>query len=335
MPWSDGTRNPYKIWLSEVIMQQTRIEQGTAYYLKFLNAFPSITELAATSQDEIIRLWEGLGYYTRARNLHKAAKYIVETYGGKFPERYEDLIALPGIGPYSAAAISSFAFQKNHVVVDGNVKRLIARYAGIYESIDNAKTHQKIKSIAENFMDGYPPDIFNQAIMNFGSLVCSSKPLCFVCHLSDECIAFQTNSTKILPVRNKKPPLRNRYFHFLVIRDNEDLLLHKRTEQDIWQDLYSFPFIERSSLRSPGNIQLTSAVSLFSQEEIEIEKNIPITYTQTLSHQLINARFHIINVKKSLSDKHEWMNVAQLNSVAKPRIIINFLNDYLRSKTTN
>ena len=217
LPWSYEVPDPYRIWISEIIMQQTRIDQGTDYYLRFIHHFPTVQSLSAASLDEVMRMWQGLGYYTRARNLHKAARYVVGSLNGCIPDTYDGLLALPGIGPYSAAAISSFAFGRRRAVVDGNVKRAIARFAGIHDPVDDASTYDQIRDIATSFMKGVSPGAFNQATMNFGALVCKPKgALCDSCPLSLKCYAFQHNMVESLPVRSKKKMNTLRHFHFIV-----------------------------------------------------------------------------------------------------------------------
>jgi len=333
LPWSDGSCDPYRIWLSEIIMQQTRIEQGTSYYLGFINKYPNVQGLASASIDDVLRMWEGLGYYTRARNMHKAAVYIARNLNGKFPDTYGSLLNLPGIGPYSAAAIASFAFNLPHVVVDGNVKRLVARFAGITNSVDDPKTHKEIHHIASDFMKGSSPALFNQAIMNFGALVCKPLPLCEICPLSKRCYAINHNMVSALPVRRKKQPLRARYLHFLVLQHDDKILMCKREKKDIWNGLYSFPHVEKSSVRSPGSAQLFSAAVSLAGKNVLIEKGLPVVYTQTLSHQTITGRFHAYRVTKRprlVQSDSVWIPVSSLDRYGKPRMIVRYLEDRLK-----
>ena len=324
LPWSNGARNPYHIWLSEIIMQQTRIEQGTAYYLRFVQKYPTVRDLSEAPLDDIMHLWEGLGYYTRARNLHKAAKYIVENLNGIFPDSYDGLLSLPGIGPYSAAAISSFAFGHHHVVVDGNVKRLISRYAGITESIDEPSTHEKIRTIAFDFMKDASPDIFNQAIMNFGALVCKPKPLCNICPLNTKCFAYNNDMVSKIPVRSKKKTNRIRYFHFIVIHYREDLLLQRREGNDIWKGLFSPPLLEQKSARAPSKVNITSFVEdNIGHAQFEYVESSEAT-EQLLTHQTIIARYHhvrLLKAPKKLSGSYVWVNDKTIHTLGKPRIV--------------
>lgn len=208
LPWDGGPRDAYHIWISEIIMQQTRIEQGAPFYLRFIERFPSVEALASAEQDEVLRYWQGLGYYSRARNLHKTAKIISNDFGGRFPTTHESLMKLPGIGEYTAAAIASFAYNLPHPVVDGNVKRVLSRYSGFTSSIDESSSHQKIVALAGKEMRGSSPAVFNQAMMNFGALVCTPKnPFCSTCVLSKKCYALKNNCVETLPVRTKRKPI--------------------------------------------------------------------------------------------------------------------------------
>ena len=330
LPWPEGKRDPYSIWLSEIIMQQTRIEQGAAYYLKFVAHYPNIHSLANAEIDDVLRHWEGLGYYTRARNLHKAALHVTSNLAGEFPRSYESLLQLPGVGPYSAAAIASFAYGHRHAVVDGNVKRLIARYEGITNSIDDPSTHEQIRLIAEGYMKRADPAEFNQAIMNFGALVCKPKPLCEICPLSKNCAAFQQNMVTELPVRTTKKPNRHRYFHFLFIYNKGALLMKQRLDNDIWKGLYAPPLIERPTSRRPDKSVIDNFI-----KETGITEAYTITYSsdvyrQVLSHQTINARYHKIILRKTgtqVQNSYKWLSLEELNTVGKPRIVLDMLND--------
>lgn len=305
-------------------MQQTRIEQGTSYYLRFIEKYPTVRDLAKAHHDEVMHMWEGLGYYTRARNLHKAAKYIVEYFDGKFPDTYEVLLSLPGIGPYSAAAISSFAYGHRHVVVDGNVKRLIARYAGITDSIDDPSTHEKIKTVASDFMNGAAPEVFNQAIMNFGALVCKPKPECNNCPIAVKCYAHKHNLSSSLPVRTKKKLNRVRYFHFIVIHYRGKILMQRREESDIWKGLYSPPVMEQKSQRSPMKKHVASFIeNLVGHNDIEYMSSTG-TAKQILSHQTIIGSFHHISLLRPVKTNTPlavWASENDLRKLAKPKLV--------------
>jgi len=312
-------------------MQQTRIEQGTPYYHRFINAFPDCYALASASLDDVLRAWQGLGYYTRARNLHKAARYIVNELGGNFPRNYEGLLELPGIGHYSAAAIASFAYGLAHPVVDGNVKRLIARFDGIKKPVDIASTHNLIRERTAIYLNGAPPAVFNQAIMNFGALVCRPKnPDCKICPLKKNCFAFQHDLVNKIPSKTEAKPQRSRYFHFLVLHHRHTVLFEQRDQKDIWHGLFILPYIESGSSRKPADRLLdqkifsvvgkTSSRFLFATE----------VRSQTLSHQIIHARFYhyLIDGKPVASAENQyWASKANIDNIAKPKIIVDWLKD--------
>jgi A/G-specific adenine glycosylase len=325
LPWDNGPRDPYHIWISEIIMQQTRIEQGAPYYLKFISGFPDVATLAKAHEDEVLKYWQGLGYYSRARNLHKAAQQIVKEFNGGFPSSYDSLLTLPGIGPYSAAAISSFAFNLPYPVVDGNVKRVVARYAGIQESIDDPKTHDLIREIAAKHMKGVPPGEFNQAIMNFGALVCKPKnPLCHSCGQSNLCVAFNQQSVDIIPVRSKKKTNQLRYFHFYILQWKGKWLLMRREQNDIWKGLYTPPLIERSGKNKPGPRETNAFIrQTVGHDEFEIIKTTQ-PQQQLLSHQTITGRFYLLNLlsaPKRMLSPFVWIHPNHLHDYGKPKMV--------------
>lgn len=325
LPWDGGPRDPYHIWISEIIMQQTRIEQGAPYYLKFVGRFPTVKSLADAPLDEVLRYWQGLGYYTRARNVHKAAIYINQQSGGAFPDSYEGLLALPGIGPYSAAAIASFAFGLSYPVVDGNVKRVIARYEGITSSIDAATTHNAIRDTASKYMKGVSPGAFNQAIMNFGALVCKpANPGCATCPLSRRCYALQNGMVASIPVRSKKKSVVFRYFHFIVLMWRGKILLQRREAKDIWQGLYTPPLLERKASRAPSVKQLGSFVeNITGLSGVEVIESSH-AQQQLLSHQTIVGRFHFIRLMSppvALADSYVWVTKKTIDNFARPKMI--------------
>ena len=245
LPWRK-TKDPYKIWLSEIILQQTKVTQGLPYYLSFENKYPSVSKLAKASEQEVLKLWEGLGYYSRARNLHKAAKIVMDKFDGIFPSNYKDLIKLPGIGDYTASAISSFSVNEINPVVDGNVYRFLSRYIGIKTPINTNKSLKEFRNIGELLISKKNPSDFNQAIMEFGALVCKpSSPNCGICMYQKNCFAYFNKEISNLPVKNSKKKVRDRFFNFLIIKsDNNQTVVEKRKEKDIWQNLYQFPLIE-------------------------------------------------------------------------------------------
>ena len=259
LPWRMD-RNPYKIWLSEIILQQTRVDQGLPYYLKFVEKYPSVHDLASAREDDVLRTWQGLGYYSRARNLHKCAKTIVEIFNGNFPSTKVELMQLPGIGPYTSAAIASIAFGKKEAVIDGNVLRVITRIYGIEDDISNQKTQKEIKTIVDELIPTSQPDQFNQAIMEFGALQCTpKKPGCDICSFRGLCIAQFKGSQMKIPFKSKKNGKRTRFFNYFLIEINENYLLRKRLKKDIWNGLFEFYLIETDSAKDIDQMQLPNA----------------------------------------------------------------------------
>lgn len=325
LPWDNGPRDAYHIWVSEVIMQQTRIEQGASYYLRFIKRFPSVQVLAAAEQDEVLRYWQGLGYYSRARNLHKAAQMVIKELGGVFPSTHVELMKLPGVGDYTAAAIASFAFGLKHPVVDGNVKRLLSRFTGFFESIDESGSHQKMVAIASDLMQDSDPADFNQAIMNFGALVCTPKnPQCSTCPLSKKCYAYQNECVEELPVRSKKKTNTLRYFHFVVVQWKDKILMQKRAGKDIWEGLYTPLLIETNSSRKPVSQKINSLIcNTVGPVELK-QKNSTDTIRQLLSHQTIHGRFYhydLMAKPKKLPANFEWVSRSELDRLPKPKMI--------------
>jgi A/G-specific adenine glycosylase len=332
LPWR-GSRNPYEIWLSEIILQQTRIEQGLPYYEKFIAAFPTVYDLANASEDQILKLWQGLGYYSRARNLHATAIKIVEEYNGIFPDSFEGLIKLKGIGTYTAAAIASFAFNLPTPVVDGNVYRLLSRYFGIKTPIDSTIGKKEFNDLAIELINRKYPAIYNQAIMEFGSRQCKPQsPDCLHCPLNLSCIALKEKTVEFLPVKAKSIAVRNRYFYYLLIKDKNKFLLHKRTGNDIWKNLYQLPMIETDKpvkqsllMKNEGWATLfkTNNPAIISSSESIIHK---------LSHQTVHAIFIEVTVKKlpAFPADYFWVNTKNYHQYAIPKLIENFLSKYFR-----
>ena len=325
LPWDNGPRDPYHIWISEIIMQQTRIEQGTPYYLKFISRFPDVHSLGSAPLDEVVRYWQGLGYYSRARNLHKAAQQIIEQHEGVFPASYEQLLKLSGVGPYSAAAISSFAFGLPYPVVDGNVKRVVARYAGIVDPVDDPKTHEQVRTLADKYMKGVSPGDFNQAIMNFGALVCKPKnPLCEECGLSKNCFAFKQKMVASIPVRSKKKTNELRYFHFFILRWKGKVLLERREENDIWRGLYAPPIIERENKNKPSKKAIDVLIhQIAGHSDFDIISS-SLPQKQLLSHQTIIGRFYVVDLfstPKQNGDSSTWVNLKTLHDYGKPKMV--------------
>lgn len=301
LPWREET-DPYQIWISEVILHQTRVAQGLDYYYRFIKTYPTIRSLAEATEDEVLNVWKGLGYYSRARNIHKAAQMIQGQFGGEFPNTYNDIIKLPGIGPYSAAAIASFAYNHPHAVVDGNVQRVIARLFGVYTIPDSTIGKKEFQSIADSLLNKQNPAEHNQAIMEFGALLCTPQaPKCLECPFTETCEALRTDSISSLPVKQKKKESKLRYFNYLYIEEEEEkdyIYIQKRTTNDIWKNLYEFPLIETPTPYSLKElIEAESFKSIFGDEEIEIH-SIVEKLKHILSHQIIIVSLYKIKTRK-------------------------------------
>ena len=296
LPWRH-TSDPYAIWLSEVILQQTRIEQGLAYYQKFLAAYPTVYDFALATEDEILKKWQGLGYYSRARNMHFTAKSVVEKFAGTFPESYQQLVQLKGIGEYTAAAIASIAFNKPHAAVDGNVFRVLSRVFGIDVPIDTTEGKKTFSQLANELLDQRQPGEFNQALMELGALQCTPKtPDCGICPLINTCFAYKNGLMDKLPVKQGKVKIKKRYFNYFVIRDGKHTFLTKRSGNDIWKNLYEFPLVE--TVEKPDKLQVLLEQQGFvsSSTEIFLEK-VSNWQKQVLTHQNIFFRFIYLKIK--------------------------------------
>jgi len=304
LPWRETT-NPYKIWLSEIILQQTRVDQGLSYYKSFTETFPTIQLLAKAPEIKILKLWQGLGYYSRARNLHHTAKQIVKENEGKFPSEYNDLLKLKGIGKYTAAAIASFSFNQPYAVIDGNVTRVISRFCGITKAVDESSTIKKIDNIANELLDKKRPGIYNQSIMELGAIVCKPQnPLCDICVLKNGCVAFEKKLTGKIPLKSKKIVVRKRYLNYFFINTIRSrkayTYLRKRSSMDIWKNLYDFPGIETQSIVLPEELFLTNEwKSIFGKSKVVILHTSQIIKHQ-LSHQELHAIFYDVSVKPPL-----------------------------------
>jgi A/G-specific adenine glycosylase len=338
LPWRK-TKDPYQIWISEVILQQTRIAQGLEYYYRFIERFPSIGELAKADEVAVLKTWQGLGYYSRARNLHAAAKEIIENYNGIFPDSYEKLLKLKGIGEYTAAAIASIAYNHPCPVVDGNVLRFFSRYFGIHIPIDTNAGKKKIHEKMLLLIDKKHPGMFNQAIMEFGALQCKpGKPDCGICTFKNRCLAFLEGYVERLPVKSKPKKQKIRYFNYLVIlwekeQGGKFLFLRKREKKDVWKNLYDFPMIE--------TFEEISEEKLFSSSDwrnINGEGQFRVTnqthqYKHILTHQVIFARFYIIQLVYKLNHDLPYLLVPleEIKNYPVPRLIEEFLNENMVS----
>ena len=318
LPWRETT-NPYFIWLSEIILQQTRVEQGREYYERFISAFPDVNALAAASEEDVLLLWQGLGYYSRARNLHKAAQQISEM--TSFPSDYKTILTLPGVGPYTAAAIASFAFGQPYAVLDGNVFRVLSRYFGIETPIDSTEGKKVFKALADEMLDTSHPALYNQAIMDFGAMLC--KPLgadCSSCPLCDSCQAFATNRVQQLPVKGKKIVQKTRHFSYVYMTTPDDeVLLLRRTDNDIWKGLYEFPLVESEEPLSLASIQKRFVAGQWSI--------LRQGYIHQLTHQRLVVDFYMLQLpQKDLSLQGIWVKKSELQNYALPQLLVRLIN---------
>jgi len=329
LPWRE-TRNPYIIWLSEIILQQTRVEQGLPYFLRFLEAYPNVTKFAQAPESEILRYWQGLGYYSRARNMHKTSQLILTQYGGEFPTDYYELLKLPGIGEYTAAAIASFSSNTPHAVLDGNVFRVLARYLGVNEPINSSRAKKTFTQLAQQLLSPSHPGDYNQGIMDFGSLVCKPKnPLCEDCVLAMDCFALKNKLVDTLPVKVKGKKSRDRYFHYFIIEQQGQVLMSQRSEGDVWANLYEFPLIETTqAVDLPSLIDHPDYKACFGPAIPEL---IGDTVKQILSHQNIFARFYRLSINPDLLViKSHWNYYysENLDKLAKHKLISSFTEYY-------
>ena len=328
MPWK-GEKDPYKIWLSEIILQQTRVEQGWDYYNRFIQEFSTIHQLAKASETTIFKLWEGLGYYTRCKNMIATAKFISENLKGKFPDKYEEILQLKGIGPYTAAAIASFAFNLPYAVVDGNVFRVLSRYFGIATPIDSTDGKHMFTLLANKLLDKNQPGNYNQALMDFGAVICKPQiPLCTTCVLKNECKAFRKGIVNLLPIKEKTIAKKARWFYYLVIEYNGKLYARKRGPKDIWENLYEFVLIENSKAMSLEEIKETQKVKdLFGKNSVKILHVSPLK-KQLLTHQTIYGRFVTIKTGKPLrGSAYEAFSPMEIEKLPFPKFIAGYLKD--------
>lgn len=327
MPWK-GEPDPYKIWLSEIILQQTRVEQGWAYYLRFIEKFPTLAQLAQAPDNEVFKLWEGLGYYSRCRNLLAAARHMMQEHNGRFPTAYGDILALKGVGPYTAAAIASFAFGLPYAVVDGNVIRVLARYFGIRTPFDSTAGKKYFAELAQELLEKNKPGIYNQAIMDFGAVVCKPiSPDCALCPLQRNCFAFQHQQTGILPVKEKAIAKKVRWFTYFIIAGPKGKLVRQRMSKDIWQHLYEFALLESKEAIDWS----ADECSRWLQENLGLPAS-GITksglLSQQLTHQTVYVQFIVAKTRKQTEvSGYQWMNDRELASLAFPRIIRQYLDE--------
>jgi A/G-specific adenine glycosylase len=330
LPWRDTT-DPYIIWLSEIILQQTRVEQGLPYFLKFVARFPNVNAFAAASEEQVLKLWQGLGYYSRGRNMLVTAKHVMAHYNGKFPTAYRELVKLKGVGNYTAAAISSFSSNERQAVVDGNVYRVLARYFGIEEAINSTIGQKTFAALAQNLIQEQEPALYNQAIMEFGALHCKPKqPLCEQCPLQISCHAYQNHKVSILPIKLKKLKVRQRWFNYFVAINNGQILTKQRRPGDVWQHLYDFPLIETDQ-----EADLLDA-GFLEQVRQSFGPDVVVTplydKKHILTHQIIYVRFfaidnYIVNFKANVEIISAEIDV--FKQLPHPKIIGDFIEKHI------
>jgi len=327
LPWR-RTKDPYKIWLSEIIMQQTQITQGLPYYAAFVSKFPTVFDLANANEEAVLKLWQGLGYYSRARNLHYSAKYIVDELKGEFPIHYKELLKLKGVGDYTASAIASICYDEPTAVVDGNVYRVLSRYFGIDIPINSSKGIKYFKELAQSLLPKKDIGNYNQAIMDFGSRQCKPQnPDCTICPLNNSCIALKNNQIKVLPIKINKVKITKKYINFMVfVSDDDKTILEKRTEKGIWKNLYQFPLVETkkrleiNTFKTNDKIQQfvngkNHAVSLYNDQEI----------VHKLSHQHLYTSFWIVTINKLPDNAIE---ISTIHDFPVPVLISNFIEAF-------
>lgn len=329
LPWRQ-TQNPYFIWLSEVILQQTRVQQGLPYYRRFIEEFPTVGHLANAPLEKVLSCWQGLGYYSRARNLHEAAKQIVLHFGGEFPHNYNDIRKLKGIGPYTAAAIASFSFGLPHAVVDGNVYRVLSRHFGIHEAIDTPAGQRLFANLAQRLLPVDQPALYNQSIMEFGALQCVPvKPACESCIFNQSCSAFQENKVDLLPVKIGKIKQTERFFNFLVLRNKDGVYMMERTQKDIWQHLWQFYLEETGGLLEEEEIvMLLKQKFSLSHGDFEV-LGVSDAFKHLLTHQRLYAKFWLVQIFSNLQSKELiFVPYDQLGSKPLPRLIDKYIKKH-------
>lgn len=326
LPWRQTT-DPYKIWLSEVMLQQTRVAQGLPYYEKFIKAFPEVQDLANANEEEVLKLWQGLGYYSRARNMHATAMTVVEKYDGIFPNTHQELLKLKGVGDYTASAIASICFSEPEPVVDGNVYRVLSRYFGVDIPINSTKGVKYFKELARKVMDQENIRDYNQGIMEFGAIQCApKKPYCLLCPLKDGCVALKENRIPGLPVKVKKGKIRERFFNYLVLLDGDgNTQLEQRTGKGIWQGLFQFPLIETKKLTNEKEMEKAIAEQYPNLVVASIRLYNEDTIVHKLSHQHLKTKFWIVEVKSGMTNKLPWSDV---DDFPVPVLIADFIQSF-------
>jgi A/G-specific adenine glycosylase len=330
MPWK-GEKDPYKIWLSEVILQQTRVEQGLGYYERFVLQYPTIQDLAKAKDKDVYKLWEGLGYYSRCKNLLASARFVVAEKDGKFPVKYEEILELKGVGPYIASAVASFAYNLPYAVLDGNVFRVLSRVFGIETAIDSTEGKKQFNDIAQTYLEKKKPGEYNQAIMDFGATICKPLvPSCSICIMKNICIAYQNGLVNLLPVKEKILQKKRRWFYYFIFEVNGKVLIHQRTAKDIWQNLYEFYPFEASEEIKWNQKKVKSWVNdQFGVKTFKL-KQLSSLQHQQLTHQKISGQFfrvQLFDVPKPL-EHYTWVSEKEIDQFAFPK----FINQFLKIK---
>ncbi len=328
MPWK-GEKDPYKIWLSEIILQQTRVEQGWDYYNRFVKTFPTVDKLAKAPETTVFKLWEGLGYYTRCKNLIATAKFIYKECSSKFPDTYEAILNLKGVGPYTAAAIASFAYNLPHAVVDGNVFRVLSRFFNNNTAIDSSEGKKIFTHLANTLLDKKQPGIYNQALMDFGAAVCKPKlPLCKQCPLQSRCGASLKGLVNVLPVKEKKIVQKTRWLFYFIIAHNDKVFVRLRGAKDIWENLYEFVLIETTAATEVAQLEKLPAFKKLLGNNLYTVETISRLYSQKLTHQTIHGQFIRIKLKKMVKlEGYQTVGQKQLAALPFPKFITTYLKD--------
>ncbi len=331
LPWRE-VKNPYLIWISEVILQQTRVDQALDYYKNFITKFPTASALASADESEVLKVWQGLGYYSRARNLHTSAKIIVSDFCGEFPSDYADVRSLKGVGDYTAAAICSFAYDMPYAVLDGNVFRFLARYFGIEIPIDTTTGKREFAALADALLDEEKPALHNQAMMEMGALQCvAQNPYCTSCPFFDNCVAVQNGTVEQLPQKSKRTKTRDRFFNYFYIKYNDGLFLKKRTERDVWRNLYEFPLIETAEKITIEQVLATEQCHALLGKDFVLN-SVSNELKHVLSHQNIFARCFCIEITtptEYLSQKFDFVTFDNVENYPVSRLVEIFLGEYL------
>jgi A/G-specific adenine glycosylase len=330
MPWK-GEKDPYRIWLSEVILQQTRVEQGLAYYHRFIERYPTIEQLASAPEQEVFRLWQGLGYYSRCRNLLHTARTVMSDFGGRFPRNHDDIRALKGVGAYTAAAISSFAYGEPYAVVDGNVVRVIARLTGMEAPVDLPDTRKKIEAIAAKLLHTADPGTYNQAMMDFGATVCKPRqPLCPSCPMQDICLANRNDKTTLIPLKSSRAPSRHRWFYYLMVEYRGRVLVRERQGKDIWRHLHELVLAESPAELDAEGLSAHPAYASWLDPGWEKEASMSAPRSQQLTHQRIQGRCIYLRLRSKpaqVPEGYQWVATDQLTQLAFPVFIVEWLRE--------